>query len=329
MKAVVYEKSAPGIALRLREVEKPIPGEGQVLVRLVCASVNAADYRSMSMGIIPRRKIFGADVAGVVEAAGANVRKLKVGDAVFGDLSNAGFGGFAEYVAVPEGVFALKPAGVTFEQAAAVPMAALTALHALRDQGEIRPGMKVLIYGAGGGVGTFAVQLARYFGAEVTAVCGAHNVELARSLGAEVVFDYAADDVALSGKKFDLVLGVNGGQSPGYYRRLLAPKGIFVMVGGALSQLFKAMLLSPLMSLGGKKMRVLAAKPSPEDLAFVIRLVEEGRVKPVIDRVYPLDQTPEAVITLQHGHARGKLVIGIGQAGGNSSSSRSTASALD
>lgn len=311
MKAMIYDKSAPGEVLRLREVAKPTPGEGQALVRVVCTALNAADYRSISLGIIPRSKIFGADVAGVVEAVGGGVHRLKVGDAVFGDLSGVGFGGLAEYVAAPEGALALKPAGVPFEQAAAVPMAALTALQGLRDKGQIRAGQKVLIYGAGGGVGAFAVQLAKHFGGEVTAVCGPANLELARSLGADHVIDYTQDDVAKSGQRFDLVLGVNGSRPLRVYRRLLAPNGVFVLVGGALSQVLKAMAFGPFLSLGSRKMRTLAAKPSLADLEFVIRLVAAGRVKVVIDRAYPLPQAAEALNYLKQGHARGKVVIAI------------------
>jgi NADPH:quinone reductase-like Zn-dependent oxidoreductase len=311
MKAIVYDKCNSPQALALEEVTKPVPGEGQVLVRIVSVSINAADYRSMSMGIIPKSKIFGADVAGVVEAVGSSVRQFKVGDAVFGDLSGAGFGGFAEYVAAPENVFALKPAGVPFDQAAAVPMAALTALQGLRDEGKIQAGMNVLIYGAGGGVGTFAVQLAKYFGAEVTAVCGPGNAELVRSLGADAVIDYSKEDVSKSGRSFDLVLGVNGSQPLRVYKGLLAPKGIFVMVGGALSQVLKTMVFGRLLSFGSQKMRLLKAKPSPKDLDFVIRLVEEGHIRPVIDRTYPLQQTAEAVSYLRKGHARGKVLISI------------------
>jgi NADPH:quinone reductase-like Zn-dependent oxidoreductase len=314
MKAIVYGRKNSSEVLSLCEVEKPIPGEDQVLVKLVCTSINAADYRSMSMGIIPRNKIFGADVAGVVENVGSHVRRFKAGDAVFGDLSGAGFGGFAEYAAASERFFALKPAGVPFDQAAAVPMASLTALQALRDQGEIQPGKKVLIYGAGGGVGTFAVQLAKYFGAAVTAVCSTENAELVRCLGADCVVDYKKEDVGRSASKFDLVLGVNGSRPLRVYQRLLAPNGIFVMVGGALPQVLKSMVFGPLMSLGSRKMRTLAAKPDPEDLAFVIRLVEEGRVKPVIDRSYPLHRTAEAMNYLRQGHARGKVVILMEQA---------------
>lgn len=313
MKAVVYDRGNFPDALSLREVAKPVPGESQVLVKLVVTSINAADYRSMSMGIIPKSKIFGADVAGVVEAVGSRVSRFRVGDEVFGDLSGAGFGGFAEYAAAPETLFALKPKSVTFDQAAAVPMAALTALQGLRDKGEIQPGKKVLIYGAGGGVGTFAVQLAKYFGAEVTALCGPGSIELVRSLCADCVIDYTKEDIAQYRMKFDLVLGVNGSQPLSIYKHLLAPKGIFVMVGGALSQVLKSMAFGPLMSLGSRKMRFLAAKQSSKDLEFIIRLVEEGKVRPVIDRIYPLYQTAEAVNYLRQGHARGKVLISIDQ----------------
>jgi NADPH:quinone reductase-like Zn-dependent oxidoreductase len=277
MKAMVYDKRNAGERLALREVPKPVPGAGQVLVKIVSTSINAADYRSMSLGIIPENKIFGADVAGIVEAVGSGVIRFKVGDAVFGDLSGAGFGGLAEYVAAPETVFALKPAGVSFEQAAAVPMAALTALQGLRDDGQIRPGQKVLIYGAGGGVGTFAVQFARYFDTEVTALCGPGNTERVRALGAQHVIDYTKEDITRRKEKYDLVLGVNGSQPLGVYKSMLAPGGIFVMAGGALSQIIKTMLFGPLLSMGRKKMRLLKAKPSTKDLEFVIGLVEGGR----------------------------------------------------
>ncbi len=311
MKAIVYDKRSPGEVLNLREVAKPAPGEGQVLVKVVNTSINAADYRSMSMGIIPERKIFGADVAGVVEAAGGNCTRFQVGDAVFGDLAGAGFGGFAEYVAAPEKLLALKPEGVSFVDAAAVPMAALTALQGLRDLGKIRPGMQVLIYGAGGGVGTFAVQLAKTFGAQVTAVCGAGSVETVRSLGADSVMDYTKEDPAQSREQFDLILGVNGSHPLRVYRRMLKPDGIFVMIGGALSQILTTMVLGPILSLGRRKMRLLSAKADADDLAYVIRLVEEGKLKPVIERVYPLNQTADAVRYLRQGHARGKVVITI------------------
>jgi 2-desacetyl-2-hydroxyethyl bacteriochlorophyllide A dehydrogenase len=314
IKAVVYDKNSSPDVLVLREVEKPLPHNDEVLVRIHASSVNAADYRSLRMGIIPKRKIFGGDIAGRVEAAGKNIQKLKVGDEVFGDISGCGFGGFAEYVSVPESVLTLKPESVSFEDAAVVPLAGITALQALRDKGGIQSGQKVLIYGAGGGVGTFAVQLAKYYGAEVTAVCSAKNAPLARSLGADHIIDYSKEDVLTSGVHFDLILAVNGNHPLSVYKRALAPKGVFVMVGGALSQVIKTMLFGGFMSFGGRKMRILAAKPNPKDLEYLIKLVEGGKIKPVIDRRYPLHETPEAVRYLGEGHARGKVIITVVQA---------------
>jgi NADPH:quinone reductase-like Zn-dependent oxidoreductase len=311
MKAVVYEKSNSSHVLGLREVEKPIPNDNEVLVKVHAVSLNAADYRSMRMGIIPKKKIFGADIAGRVEAVGGNIRALHVGDEVFGDLSSCGFGGLGEYVTAPESALALKPDSVSFTDAAAVPMAALTALQALRDKGNIQAKQKVLICGAGGGVGTFAVQLAKYFGAEVTAVCGWKNVELVRSLGADKVIDYTTDDFTNTALRYDLVLAVNGNYPLFAYRRLLARKGIYVMVGGALSQVVKSLLFGALLSIGGKKMRVLAAKASKKDLELIVKLVEEGRLHPVIDRLYPLDETCEAMRYLSQGHAHGKVVVAV------------------
>ncbi len=311
MRAIVYDKSRAPDVLVLREVEKPLPQDDEVLVRIAAASVNAADYRSMRMGIIPARKIFGADIAGCIEACGKIAKKFKVGDEVFGDISGSGFGGFADYVAVPENLLAKKPANVSFQDAAAVPMAACTALQALRDQGNIQPDQKVCIYGSGGGVGTFAVQLAKNFGAEVTAVCSPRNLELARSLGADHVSDYTHEDILASGRHFDLLLAVNGNHLLSDYQRALTSKGIFVMVGGALSQVVKTMLFGRLMSIGGKKMRYLAARPGARDLEFIIKLVEDGKVRPIIDRQYPLEETAEAMRYLLQGHARGKVVINV------------------
>jgi len=311
MKAIVYEKSASPDVLVLREVEKPAPHDNEVLVKIHSVSINAADYRSMQLGIIPKRKIFGADISGRVEAVGNNVKIFQVDNEVFGDISGSGFGGFAEYAAVPENLLALKPAGISFEDAAAIPMASLTALQALRDQGHIQSGQKVLICGAGGGVGTFAVQLAKYFGAEVTAVCSANNAELIRSLGTDTVIDYERENFTQNGKRYDLILAVNGNHPLLAYRRALSPKGIYVMVGGALSQVFAGIVFGAILSIGSKKMRFLAAKLTPRDLEFVAKLVEEGSVKPVIDRRYLLHQTPEAVRYIRQGHARGKVVINV------------------
>ncbi len=312
MKAIVYEKSNAPEVLVLREVEKPIPGEDEVLVKVCAVSINAADYRSMRMGIIPKRKIFGADVAGRVEAVGRNTNKFKVGDEVFGELAGNGFGGFAEFVCAPERFWVLKPAGVSFIDAAAIPMAGLTALQGLRDLGGIQAGQKVLICGAGGGVGTFAVQLARYYGADVTAVCGPGNVERIRALGANRVIDYTKTDFTAEDEHYDLILAVNGSQSISEYKRVMARQGKLVVAGGALTQIINVMLFGWLHSISGSKVCMLAANTNPGDLEFLINLLQEGKIKPVIDKTYPLDQTPDAMKYLSQGHARGKVVIDLG-----------------
>jgi NADPH:quinone reductase-like Zn-dependent oxidoreductase len=309
MKAVVYDKGNSPDVLVYREVEKPLPDDNEVLVKIHAVSVNAADSRSMKMGIIPKRKIFGSDIAGRVEAVGKNIRQFAIGDEVFGDISACGLGGFAEYAAVPETPLAMKPAAVSFETAAAVPMSAVTALQGLRNLGNIQPGQSVLIYGAGGGVGTFAVQLAKHFGAEVTAVCSEKNASMAQSIGADYVIDYHKNDFTKGSKRYDIILAVNGNHSLSTYRRILSSGGICIVVGGALSQVMKALLFGSLLSIGSKKIRVLAAKPNAEDLAFIIKLVEEGKVKPVIDRQYPLAKTAEAMRYHSGGHALGKVII--------------------
>lgn len=311
MKAIVYDKNNSPDVLVLRDVQKPIPTDDQVLVKIFAASVNAGDYRSLRMGTIPKGKIFGIDIAGQVETVGKNIKRFNVGNEVFGDLSAVGCGGFAEYVAVPEHALAMKPTGVSFEAAAAVPLAAVAALQALRNKGQVQPGQKVLICGAGGGVGTFAVQLAKHFGAEVTAVCGARNVKVIQSLGAHEVINYNESDFTKSGKRYDLVLGLNGNHSLFTYKRLLSPKGSHVMVGGALSQVIRSLLFGALMSIGSKKMRLLVAKPNVEDLEFIIGLVSEGKVKPIIDRRYQLHETAEAMRYLGGGHTQGKVIIEI------------------
>ncbi|NLC32245.1 MAG: NAD(P)-dependent alcohol dehydrogenase [Clostridiales bacterium] len=309
MKAVVYEKSNLPDHLVFRDVEKPTPADNEVLVRIHAASVNSADSRAIKMGLIPRRKILGADIAGQVEAVGKNIRRFSVGDLVLGDISAFGMGGFAQYVAVPESPLVLKPAGLSFQTAAALPMAAVTALQGLRNLGRIKPGDKVLIYGAGGGVGPFAVQLAKYFAAQVTAVCGEKNAEIIKSLGADHVINYHRCDVAKSGQRYDLILAVNGSRSLFTYRRLLTSRGICVVVGGSLKQIIKAMALGKLLSIGNKKLRSLHAKPNAYDLAFVIGLAEEGKLRAVIDRVYPLARTAEALRYQSEGHALGKIII--------------------
>lgn len=309
MKAVVYDKSASPDVLVYREVEKPSPGDNEVLVKIHAASMNAADYRSMKMGMIPKRKIFGSDIAGRIEAVGRNIRRFTVGDEVIGDISGCGMGGFAEYVAVPETPLAMKPAAVSFDTAAAVPLAAVTALQGLRNQGNIQSGQKVLIFGAGGGVGTFAVQLAKHFGAIVTAVCGEHNIPVVQSLGADLVLDYRKNDFTKIDQRYDLILVINGKNALSTYKRLMVPGGTCVVVGGSLSQVIKAMLFGGLMSIGSKKVRILAAKPNAKDLEMVIQLVAEGKVTPVMDRSYPLAETAEAMRYVSGGHAQGKVII--------------------
>jgi NADPH:quinone reductase-like Zn-dependent oxidoreductase len=312
MKAVVYHKKGLPDKLIFCDAEKPSPNDNEVLIKIYAASANAADYRSMRMGIIPKRRIFGADIAGRVESVGKYIRKFKPGDEVIGDLSDFGFGGFAEYAVAPEKALVPKPVNILFEEAAALPLAAITALQALRGKGNIQQGQKVLIAGSGGGVGTYAVQLAKYFGAEVTAVCSTKNVGQTISLGADHAIDYTKDDFTKSNRYYDLILAINGNRPLNAYKRILNPNGIYVMVGGALSQILKSILFGWLMSFGSKKMRYLVAKSNQKDLEFVVKLVEDGKIKPVIDRRYTLENTALAMRYLGEGHARGKVVINVG-----------------
>ncbi len=321
MIAIVCTKYGSPDVLQVKEVEKPTPKDNEVLVKIHAASVNAYDWhlltadiflvRLMGGGLLrPKHKIPGADIAGRVEAAGSNVKQFRPGDEVFGDTSACGGGGFAEYVSVPERLLALKPANLTFEEAAAVPMAAITALQGLRNQGQIQPGQKVLIQGAAGGVGTFAVQIAKSFGAEVTAVCSTRNLDQARLLGADHVIDYTKEDFTTSGQQYDLILAANGYHPLAAYKLALTPQGIYVMAGGSKGQIFQAMLFGSWMSkTGGKKIGGVSAKPNQEDLAYLKGLLEAGKVVPVIDRRYPLRETAEALRYLGEGHARGKIVI--------------------
>lgn len=258
----------------------------------------------------PKFNILGADIAGEVEAIGKAVALFRPEHAVFGDISACSWGGFAEYVCARENALAFKAANISFEQAAAVPMAAVTALQGLRDKGKIQAGQKVLINGASGGVGTFAVQIAKYFGAEVTAVCSSRNLETASSLGADHVIDYSREDFSTNGCSYDLIFAANGNRLISDYRRALSPNGTYVMSGGTAAQLSEAMLQGPWISMrGNKKMGNSMAKPNQADLVFVKELVEAGKVTPVIDRTYPLREAAEALRYLEEGHARGKVVI--------------------
>lgn len=325
MKAIVYTEYGSPDVLKLKEVAKPTPKDDEVLVKVYAVSVNAADLHllradpfliRLSSGLLkPKNQILGSDIAGQVEAVGKNVTQFKPGDEVFGDISANGWGGFAEYACASENAFALKPGNLSFEEAAAVPMAAVTALQGIRYAGQIQPGQKVLIHGASGGVGSFALQLAKSFGAEVTAVCSTRNVEMTRSIGADHVIDYTREDFSMTSQQYDLILATNGDRSISDYRRALSPKGIYVQTGGSMRQMTEAMIQGPWISRSGsqKMGNMGVAKPNQNDLVTIKELIEAGKVKPVIDRCYPLAETAEALRYLEEGHAQGKVVITVTQ----------------
>jgi NADPH:quinone reductase-like Zn-dependent oxidoreductase len=319
MRAIVQEEYGAPDKLELREVDKPVVGDDDVLVRVQAAAVNALDWRvmrglpylvRMSEGRRrPENPIRGVDLAGYVEAVGQNVTEFKPGDEVFGERRRA----FAEFVLGKEEHFAHKPASLTFEQASTLGCAALTALQGLRDKAEVKPGQKVLINGAGGGVGTFSVQIAKAFGAEVTAVCGRHNVEMARSIGADRVIDYSSEDFTKTKERYDVVFDNVGNRSLRRLRRVLAPNGTLVFVGGPHFRFFAPLLriLRGVVVSRFSKQKLLPflATHSKDDLLVLKELVESGKLTPVIDRTYPLSQAPEAIAYVEKGHARGKVVI--------------------
>src|SRR5438876_7214516 len=316
MKAIVCTQYGPPDVLQFTEMAKPTPKDDEVLIKIHAASVNPMDRFFMRGAPLvrlipglrtPRHKVIGCDIAGRVEAVGRHVKQFQTGDEVFG---GTGVGAFAEYVCAPEDKLALKPANSSFEAAAAVTVAAITALQALRDKGRIQRGQKVLVDGASGGVGTFAIQIAKSFGAEVTAVCSTRNVGTARSIGADEVIDYTREDFTKSGKRYDLILGANAYHSIFDYRRALSQHGIYVMVGGGAVQILQIIFLGPLLSLiGSKKLRFILAKINTKDLAFLKDLLEAGKVVPLIDRRYALSGAAEALRHLEEGHAQGKVVI--------------------
>jgi len=322
MKAIVRDNYGSPDVLELREIEKPAVEDEHVLVRVHATSVNAGDWHSMRgkpyiirlmLGGLfkPRTKnaVLGGDLAGRVEAVGGNVTEFQPGDEVFGMSIRT----FAEYVSVRKVGIVRKPANLTFEQAAAVPVAAITALQGLRDKGHIRPGQKVLINGASGGVGTFAVQIAKSFGADVTAVCSPRNVDMVRSLGADRVIDYTREDFTRDGQQYDLIFDVAGNHPFSECRRVLSPNGTLVMVGqsGRKKISILPLLTAPLVSRLRRKQKLVSfiAKRNKEDLTLLKELMEAGKVTPVIDRSYSLREVPEALRYLGEGHARGKLVI--------------------
>jgi len=322
MKAIVCTKYGSPDVLQLKEVAKPAPQDDEVLIRIYAASVNARDWRMMRANpffirlrpggfLQPKNKILGGDVAGRIEAVGSSVKQFKPGDEVFGYLPSAtGRGTFAEYVCANENAITLKPANLTFEQAAAVPLAAMTALQGLRDNGNIRPGQKVLINGASGGVGTFAVQIAKAFGTEVTAVCSTRNLDMVRSIGADHVIDYIKEDFTHNGQQYDLILAVNGYHPISEYLRALSPEGTYVVAGGSMVQLFQASIQGRRNSqTGSQKTLVTSLVQSQKDLVFMKELLESGKVIPVIDGCYPLSKTPEAFWYFEKEHPQGKVVI--------------------
>jgi NADPH:quinone reductase-like Zn-dependent oxidoreductase len=318
MKALVYEEYGSPDVLHLKEVEKPMPKEDQVLVEVHASSINYFDWHILQGDLLllrlttgglrkPRQKILGDDIAGQVEAVGSKVKQFQPGDEVFGICNS---GAFAEYRCVAEDKLVLKPAGISFEEAATVPIAAIPALQGLRDKGQIKPGQKVLIHGASGGVGTFAVQIAKSFGAEVTGVCSTSKLDMVRSIGADHVIDYTQEDFTKIGQRFDLILAAGGSRSIFDCERALSPAGVYVCVGGSFAQYFQALLLGPLISMmGSKRLGAGLGMPNQDDLAFLAELLKAGKVVPAIDRRYPLSEAAEALRYYGAGHARGKVVI--------------------
>ena len=320
MKAIVQDRYGSADVLRLRDIDRPELGNDDVLVRVLAAGVDPGVWHLMTglpylvrlgFGLrAPKTPVRGMDVAGRVEEVGENVTQFEVGDEVFGTCN----GSFAEYARATEDKLALKPANLSFEQAAAVPVSACTALHALRDSGEVRAGQKVLIVGASGGVGTFAVQLAKAFGAQVTGVCSTTKLELVRSIGADQVIDYTRDDFSQIGERYDLILDIAGNRSLSLLRSALTPAGTLVIVGGegggpwlgGTDRQIRALILSPFVR---HNLRNFISVENKEDLLVLKELIESGKVTPVIDRTYPLREAPDAIRYLEDGHARGKVVI--------------------
>ena len=314
MKAIIHTKFGSPDHLEFREIEKPVPKKNEILLKIQAASANAYDWRHiradpymirfMGGGLSkPAHPILGADMSGTVEAIGSNVKQFKPGDEVFGE---GGYGGFAEYACVDEKKFIIKPSALSFEEAAASPMAALTALQGLRDVGSISPGQKVLVNGASGGVGSFAVQIAKQFGAEVTGVCSTAKMDFVRSIGADHVIDYSKEEIITSGIEYDLIYDVAAIHSTREYKKILKPGGKYVLAGGSIKRLFQLMFKS---TFGLNNMKVVAAKVSQDDLKLIADMLVSGKVKSMIDKVYPLEETALAIKDLEEGRVKGKVLI--------------------
>ena len=318
MKAIVYTRYGPPEALQLKEVAKPTPKDDEVLIKVQAVSVNRSDWEGLRGkplyarigGLLrPRQQRLGSDIAGRVEVAGRNVSRFQPGDEVFGDILPR-VGGFAEYVCARESALALKPASMTFEQVAAIPQAAVIAVQGIRDKGHVQPGQKVLINGAGGGAGTFGVQLAKMYGAEVTGVDNIGKLDFMRSLGADHVIDYTREDFTKNGEQYDLILDIVAHRSVFAYKRALRSNGSYFLAGGSVSTMLQILLVGPWISrTTGKKIRILAVRPNIEDVHFMKDLIEAGKVTPVIDKTYPLSEVPEAIGYVGEGQAQGKVVI--------------------
>jgi len=318
MKAVVYTRYGPPGVLRLAEVQTPVPKDDEVLVKVHAVSLNASDwevlrgkplYSRIGGPFRPRHHILGSDIAGRVEAAGRQVTRFRPGQDVFADILSS-MGGFAEYVCVPEAALVPMPAGLTYEQAAALPQAGAIALQGIQDKGQVRPGHKVLINGAGGGSGMYAIQLAKLNGAEVTGVDNAEKLEFMRSLGADHVIDYTRDDFTRNGRTYDLILDVAAHRPAFAYQRSLTRGGRYLYVGGSVPTLLQVLLIGPVIGRAeGKKMRLLAVRQGVQHLAPLVELCQAGKIATVIDRRYRLTEVPEALRYLGEGHAKGKVVV--------------------
>src|SRR5215207_5287163 len=318
MKAIVYTKYGPPEVLQLKEVAKPTPKNYEVLIKVQAVSVNRSDWEGLRGkplyarlgGLLrPRQQRLGSDIAGRVEVAGRNVSRFQPGDEVFGDILPR-LGGFAEYVCARESALALKPASMTFEEVAAIPQAAVIALQGIRDKGQVQPEQKVLINGAGGGAGTFAVQLAKIYGAEVTGVDNTGKLDFMRSLGADHVIDHTREEFTKNGEQYDLILDIVAHRSVFAYKRALRSNGSYFLAGGSVATMLQILLVGPwIRRTTGKKIRILAVRPNIKDMVYITQLYEAGKVVPVIDRRYPLSEVPEALRYLGEGRTKGKVVI--------------------
>jgi NADPH:quinone reductase-like Zn-dependent oxidoreductase len=318
MKAIVYHEYGSPDVLKLEEIQKPTPADNELLIKVRAVSINRSDWEGLTGkplyarigGLFkPQSRILGSDIAGTVEAVGKDVRQFKPGNEVFGLLLNYG-GGFAEYACTSEKALALKPAGLTFEQAAAIPQAAFIALQGIREKGQVQLGQKVLINGGGGGTGAFAIQLAKLAGAEVTGVDNAEKLDFMRSLGADHVIDYTKEDFTKNGRQYDLILDVIASRSVFACKRALEPNGNYFMAGGSVATMFQSLLLGPLVRrITSRDIKLLLVRTESKDLIYMTELIQSGKVKLVIDKRYTLNETAEALRYLGEGHAKGKVVI--------------------